>query len=200
MDLRLAFQVPVDSEPEGSTFVPSYNQFLRFKNRAWNSNTKVCFLHLVAKKKEGGGPRLSKNAEQIEALLKRINEENKRTKEVLDNIQKSENQQQQQGGQQNSLKALKNSSEVKALATAVIPPVRTKIIEKTSTTFLDAYQLPRGINNNVNNNNNNNNSMKNNNNNNDGENPLVTYETSGEGKKVPIVIYNCNYLSQVNCL
>ena len=35
-------------------------------------------------------PRLSKNVEQIEALLKRINAENKKTKEVLDNIQKGE--------------------------------------------------------------------------------------------------------------
>ena len=35
-------------------------------------------------------PKLSKNVEQIEALLKRINEENKKTKEVLDNITKNE--------------------------------------------------------------------------------------------------------------
>ena len=26
--------------------------------------------------------------------------------------------------------------------------------------------------------------------------PIVTYETSGEGKKLPIVIFNCNALSQ----
>ena len=30
--------------------------------------------------------------------------------------------------------------------------------------------------------------------------PLVTYETSGEGKKLPIVIFNCNALSQAQPL
>ena len=35
-------------------------------------------------------PKLSKNVQQIEALLRRINEENKKTKEVLDNMGKSD--------------------------------------------------------------------------------------------------------------
>ncbi len=159
--------------------------------------------------------RLSKNAEQIEALLKRINEENKRTKEVLDNIQHQHVHKSPKVSAEAAEAVLAEVSslkcgEVKALATAVIPPVRTKIIEKTSTTFLDAYQIPSRAgkendakNNNFpasnmkNNNNNSPNNIKNTNNNNEGETPMVTYETSGEGKKVPIVIYNCNYLSQV---
>ena len=33
---------------------------------------------------------MSKNVQQIEALLRRINEENKKTKEVLDNMGKSD--------------------------------------------------------------------------------------------------------------
>ena len=50
-----------------------------------------------------------------------------------------------------------------------------------------------------------NNNNKNNDNNNNGtpskkpaksDAPLVTYETSGEGKKLPIVIFHCNALSQ----
>ena len=53
-------------------------------------------------------------------------------------------------------------------------------------------------------NNNNNQNNNNNNNNNSTPNkkpaktdaPLVTYETSGEGKKLPIVIFHCNALSQ----
>lgn len=35
-------------------------------------------------------PRISKNTEQIEALLRRINEENQKTKEVLESIQRNE--------------------------------------------------------------------------------------------------------------
>ena len=82
--------------------------------------------------------------EQIEALLKRINEENKKTKEVLDNIQKSE----LNGNSRNSGNSgnpddeeLDSEERTKNLATAVIPPIKTSIVEKTSTTFLDAYQI-----------------------------------------------------------
>jgi hypothetical protein len=98
--------------------------------------------------------RLSKNAEQIEALLKRINEENKKTKEVLENIQKNEvTMQPKQSLKKSSLPEefysadlsallnLEQDLKTKNLATAVIPSVRTAIIEKTSTTFLDAYQI-----------------------------------------------------------
>ena len=41
-------------------------------------------------KKAKERPKLSKNVQQIEALLRRINEENKKTKEVLDNMGKSD--------------------------------------------------------------------------------------------------------------
>ena len=82
---------------------------------------------------------MSKNVEQIEALLKRINEENKKTKEVLDNIQKSElngNSRKNPDDEE-----LDSDERTKNLATAVIPPIKTSIVEKTSTTFLDAYQI-----------------------------------------------------------
>ena len=98
-------------------------------------------------------PRLSKNAEQIEALLRRINEENKKTKEVLDNISKSGELQTQTGpnnqgnfnfSHRNSQKLVdpqdlidpEEDEKTKNLVNAVIPPIRTAIIEKTSTTFL----------------------------------------------------------------
>ena len=90
-------------------------------------------------------PRLSKNAEQIEALLRRINEENKKTKEVLDNISKSGEL--QTGSNNFSHRSQKlvdpqdlidpeEDEKTKNLVNAVIPPIRTAIIEKTSTTFL----------------------------------------------------------------
>ena len=95
-------------------------------------------------------PRLSKNAEQIEALLRRINEENKKTKEVLDNISKSGELQTGPNNQGNFNFSHRNQKLVdpqdlidpeedektKNLVNAVIPPIRTAIIEKTSTTFL----------------------------------------------------------------
>ena len=43
-----------------------------------------------SKVKNSERPKLSKNVQQIEALLRRINEENKKTKEVLDNMGKSD--------------------------------------------------------------------------------------------------------------
>ena len=77
----------------------------------------------------------------------------------------------------------------------MIPPIKTSIVEKTSTTFLDAYQITTSIvpststNNNNNNmtnnstNNNNTNAPKSKSGNHNEKEPLVTYETSGEGKK-----------------
>ena len=44
----------------------------------------------VRSKVKSERPKLSKNVQQIEALLRRINEENKKTKEVLDNMGKSD--------------------------------------------------------------------------------------------------------------
>ena len=89
-------------------------------------------------------PRLSKNVEQIEALLRRINEENKKTKEVLDNIQKGENnnQKNQKSGNLVDMQDLIDPEEeekTKNLVNCVIPPIKTAIIEKTSTTFLGKF-------------------------------------------------------------
>ena len=118
--------------------------------------------------------------EQIEALLKRINAENKKTKEVLDNIQKGElngNVKRKNSGintliiffflfikdyqvkflfvilkksynyidPEESSEELLDDERTKNLATAIIPPIKTNIVEKTSTTFLDAYQITASI-------------------------------------------------------
>ena len=93
-------------------------------------------------------PRLSKNAEQIEALLRRINEENKKTKEVLDNLSQSgEVISKAPAVPKNhfnkrllvdpqDLISDEEDQKTKDLVNAVIPPIRKPIIEKTSTTFL----------------------------------------------------------------
>ena len=92
-------------------------------------------------------PRLSKNAEQIEALLRRINEENKKTKEVLDNLSQSGEVISKAPVPKNhfnkrllvdpqDLISDEEDQKTKDLVNAVIPPIRKPIIEKTSTTFL----------------------------------------------------------------
>ena len=91
-------------------------------------------------------PRLSKNAEQIEALLRRINEENKKTKEVLDNLSQSgeviskapvpKNHFNKRLVDPQDLISDEEDQKTKDLVNAVIPPIRKAIIEKTSTTFL----------------------------------------------------------------
>ena len=97
-------------------------------------------------------------------------------------------------------------AKTKSLCTAVIPPIKTSIVEKTSTTFLDAYQI--NIDHTSTDNMNNNNETKANEtpskkstkdqkaNPQVSDSPIVSYETSGEGRKLPIVIFNCNALSQ----
>ena len=124
---------------------------------------------------------------QIEALLRRINEENKKTKEVLETIQRNE--------LRKELKVIRKL--------AVSPSSIISRQEKTTTTFLDSLQVTLNNNININNNNNNNNSSKDKNgksspsgNKVSDDFPLVTWETSGEGKKIPIVILNCLALSR----
>ena len=97
-------------------------------------------------------------------------------------------------------------AKTKSLCTAVIPPIKTSIVEKTSTTFLDAYQI--NIDHTSTDNMNNNNETKANETPSKkstkdqkaqpqvSDSPIVSYETSGEGRKLPIVIFNCNALSQ----
>jgi hypothetical protein len=130
------------------------------------------------------------NCAQIEALLRRINEENKKTKEVLETIQRNELR-----------KELKVIRKLAASPSSIISRQ-----EKTTTTFLDSLQVTLNLNNNNINNNNTTSKDKNGNgkssplgnkNNLVTEDfPLVTWETSGEGKKIPIVILNCLALSR----
>ncbi len=95
---------------------------------------------LPPKKVKSGG--LSKNAEQIEALLRRINEENKKTKEVLDNIDKDPSgagnflSHRTRIRMQDLIDDPEEEEKTKNLVNAVIPPIKTAFIEKTSTTFL----------------------------------------------------------------
>ena len=44
-----------------------------------------------------------------------------------------------------SSEELLDDERTKNLATAIIPPIKTNIVEKTSTTFLDAYQITASI-------------------------------------------------------
>ena len=44
-----------------------------------------------------------------------------------------------------SSEELLDDERTKNLATAIIPPIKTSIVEKTSTTFLDAYQITASI-------------------------------------------------------
>ena len=87
------------------------------------------------------------NWSQIEALLRRINEENKKTKEVLETIQRNELR-----------------KELKVIQKLAVSP--SSILghqEKTTTTFLDSLQTTLNLT--LHNNNNNNNNNLNNNNN-----------------------------------
>jgi hypothetical protein len=110
------------------------------KNSSNDNNVTDVILKKVFK------PRLSKNAEQIEALLRRINEENKKTKEVLDNLSQSgeviskapvpKNHFNKRLVDPQDLISDEEDQKTKDLVNAVIPPIRKAIIEKTSTTFL----------------------------------------------------------------
>ena len=126
---------------------------------------------------------------QIEALLRRINEENKKTKEVLETIQRNE--------LRKELKVIRKL--------AVSPSSIISRQEKTTTTFLDSLQVTLNLNSSINNNNNNSKDKNSNGKSSPSGNknnlvtedfPLVTWETSGEGKKIPIVILNCLALSR----
>ena len=126
-----------DSETTRSKYEASSSS----EKNSSNDNVTDVILKKVFK------PRLSKNAEQIEALLRRINEENKKTKEVLDNLSQSgeviskapavpKNHFNKRLVDPQDLISDEEDQKTKDLVNAVIPPIRKPIIEKTSTTFL----------------------------------------------------------------
>ena len=141
--------------------------------------------------------RLSKNAEHIEALLRRINEENKRTREVLDNIQKSDVVETKPPKQpRTSL-----SNQFKSTSSVIINALSnsmSSVKERTTSTFLDAYnnndQLPSTTK--VEDNTEYTKKQKDVDNAPQQEGPMVCWETSGEGKKIPIVIFSDQALSR----
>ena len=141
--------------------------------------------------------RLSKNAEHIEALLRRINEENKRTREVLDNIQKSDVVETKQPKQpRTSL-----SNQFKSTSSVIINALSnsmSSVKERTTSTFLDAYnnndRLPSTTK--EEDNSEYTKKQKDVDNAPQQEGPMVCWETSGEGKKIPIVIFSDQALSR----
>ena len=143
--------------------------------------------------------RLSKNAEHIEALLRRINEENKRTREVLDNIQKSDVVETKQPKQpRTSL-----SNQFKSTSSVIINALSnsmSSVKERTTSTFLDAYNNNDRFSSTTTGKEEDNSEytkkQKEVDNAPQQEGPMVTWETSGEGKKIPIVIFSDQALSR----
>ena len=143
--------------------------------------------------------RLSKNAEHIEALLRRINEENKRTREVLDNIQKSDVVETKQPKQpRTSL-----SNQFKSTSSVIINALSnsmSSVKERTTSTFLDAYNNNDRFSSTTTGKEEDNSEytkkQKDVDNAPQQEGPMVTWETSGEGKKIPIVIFSDQALSR----
>ena len=82
-DSGLSSQKSSISSTDSDTTRSKYEASSSSEKNSSNDNVTDVILKKVFK------PRLSKNAEQIEALLRRINEENKKTKEVLDNLSQS---------------------------------------------------------------------------------------------------------------
>ena len=130
----------ISSTDSDTTRSSKYEASSSSEKNSSNDNVTDVILKKVFK------PRLSKNAEQIEALLRRINEENKKTKEVLDNLSQSgeviskvpvpKNHFNKRLVDPQDLISDEEDQKTKDLVNAVIPPIRKPIIEKTSTTFL----------------------------------------------------------------
>ena len=140
-DSGLSSQKSSISSTDSDTTRSKYEASSNSEKNSSNDNVTDVILKKVFK------PRLSKNAEQIEALLRRINEENKKTKEVLDNLSQSgeviskapavpKNHFNKRLVDPQDLISDEEDQKTKDLVNAVIPPIRKPIIEKTSTTFL----------------------------------------------------------------
>ena len=139
-DSGLSSQKSSISSTDSDTTRSKYEASSSSEKNPSNDNVTDVILKKVFK------PRLSKNAEQIEALLRRINEENKKTKEVLDNLSQSgeviskapvpKNHFNKRLVDPQDLISDEEDQKTKDLVNAVIPPIRKPIIEKTSTTFL----------------------------------------------------------------
>ena len=139
-DSGLSSQKSSISSTDSDTTRSKYEASSISEKNSSNDNVTDVILKKVFK------PRLSKNAEQIEALLRRINEENKKTKEVLDNLSQSgeviskapvpKNHFNKRLVDPQDLISDEEDQKTKDLVNAVIPPIRKPIIEKTSTTFL----------------------------------------------------------------
>ena len=140
-DSGLSSQKSSISSTDSDTTRSKYEASSSSEKNPSNDNVTDVILKKVFK------PRLSKNAEQIEALLRRINEENKKTKEVLDNLSQSGEVISKAPVPKNhfnkrllvdpqDLISDEEDQKTKDLVNAVIPPIRKPIIEKTSTTFL----------------------------------------------------------------
>ena len=140
-DSGLSSQKSSISSTDSDTNRSKYEASSSSEKNPSNDNVTDVILKKVFK------PRLSKNAEQIEALLRRINEENKKTKEVLDNLSQSGEVISKAPVPKNhfnkrllvdpqDLISDEEDQKTKDLVNAVIPPIRKPIIEKTSTTFL----------------------------------------------------------------
>ena len=140
-DSGLSSQKSSISSTDSDTTRSKYEASSSSEKNSSNDNVTDVILKKVFK------PRLSKNAEQIEALLRRINEENKKTKEVLDNLSQSgeviskaqsvpKNHFNKRLVDPQDLISDEEDQKTKDLVNAVIPPIRKPIIEKTSTTFL----------------------------------------------------------------
>ena len=192
------FQLLKDDEAKEASVDINYSH----DNTSTNANAVApCDGDKNAQNNHQSNVRLSKNAEHIEALLRRINEENKRTREVLDNIQKSDGETKQPKQPRTSL-----STQFKSTSSVIINALSnsmSSVKERTTSTFLDAY------NNNDRYSSTSNVGGKEEDNQSDNkkskeidnpvpqqEGPMVCWETSGEGKKIPIVIFSDQALAR----
>jgi hypothetical protein len=112
--------------------------------------------------------RISRNVEQIETLLRKINEENKRTKEVLDSINRSKDI------KETTTKVMLSKTSVISLEKNKLASKSIKHDKNTDEDHTDFGKAALEY-----------------------MDPTLYYETSFEGKKIPIVMFNCTYLSRV---